>query len=99
MVAMPGAALDLVEDDRADSGDFVEIHGLTGAPELNGRFGQLTNYCQEAGRFAVRIDGIPGLKAIRRDNTRRLAREWEFDDLPSFLRSERLLKSAANSSL
>ena len=83
-VALPGGALDVVYCEVA--GDFVEIHGLAGAIELNGKVGQLVKYCQESGRFSVRIDGVPGFKAIKRDNVRRLASEWEYDDLPSFLR-------------
>ena len=85
-VALPGAALDTIQDERADAGDFIEILGLTGSIALNGKFGQLGSYCQDTGKFSVRIEGAPGLNYIKRENARQLARELEFEDLPCFLR-------------
>ena len=91
--------LDLItKEDETESGDYVEIVGLLSAPELNGKLGQLIGYHKEADRFSMKINGVPGTKAIKMANVRRRAREWDFDDLPSFVRHERLRKLAANSS-
>ncbi|OLP96296.1 Protein-S-isoprenylcysteine O-methyltransferase [Symbiodinium microadriaticum] len=67
-------------DDRSDDEDFqigdeVEIHGLQGAKELNGRTGRIVAYVEETQRFGVKLDGELENKAVRPVNLRRLDEE------------------------
>ena len=55
-------------------GRMVEIHGLKGRPELNGRRGNALNLNRETGRMGVRVDGES--VAVRLQNLR-LAPESE----------------------
>merc|ERR1719230_2189788 len=53
-------------------GDTVEIQGLSGAKELNGRRGRLVTFVSCTGRFGVQVDGEEENKAIKPANLKRL---------------------------
>jgi hypothetical protein len=53
-------------------GAAVQIHGLQGAQELNGRSGRIVKYVQETSRFVVKLKGTEGTKALKVSNLRRL---------------------------
>ena len=40
---------------------FVEVHGLTSKPELNGKTGQVVGFDAHKGRYAVLVQGGQGL--------------------------------------
>lgn len=50
-------------------GAVVEIHGLKGAPELNGKRGKLQNLDVASGRWQVDVEGV-GPRRLRPDNLR-----------------------------
>mmetsp|Transcript_26033 Transcript_26033/g.82264 ORF Transcript_26033/g.82264 Transcript_26033/m.82264 type:complete len:595 (-) Transcript_26033:112-1896(-) len=52
-------------------GDVVEIHGLQGAKELNGRRGRIVAYVEETSRYGVRLEGDEDTKAVKPSNLRR----------------------------
>jgi len=53
-------------------GDIVEVHGLQGAKELNGRRGRIVTFVGETQRFGVRLEGDDDTKAVKPANLRRL---------------------------
>eukprot|EP00929_Paragymnodinium_shiwhaense_P036391 TRINITY_DN19510_c0_g3_i1.p2 TRINITY_DN19510_c0_g3~~TRINITY_DN19510_c0_g3_i1.p2 ORF type:complete len:656 (-),score=195.32 TRINITY_DN19510_c0_g3_i1:150-2117(-) len=56
-------------------GDYVEIHSLQGAKELNGRRGRIIKFVPETGRFGVKLEGAAAgddAKAIKPVNLTRL---------------------------
>mmetsp|Transcript_22545 Transcript_22545/g.49839 ORF Transcript_22545/g.49839 Transcript_22545/m.49839 type:complete len:640 (-) Transcript_22545:37-1956(-) len=55
-------------------GDAVEIFGLQGAKELNGRRGRIVAYVEESARFGVRLEGDDDTKAVKPANLRRIER-------------------------
>ncbi|CAJ1435631.1 unnamed protein product [Effrenium voratum] len=61
-----------VDDDELQIGDTVEIHGLQGAKELNGRVGRIVAYVEETQRFGVKLDDGSENKAVRPANLRRV---------------------------
>lgn len=56
-------------------GEFVEIHNLTGAWELNGRKGHIVAFVPENGRYGVRLQGEVELKALKPENLRKCGAE------------------------
>lgn len=63
--------------DSTDSADLVlgaavEVRGLQGAKELNGRCGYIVNYVEESGRYSVKLKGEERAKGMRAMNLRRL---------------------------
>ena len=58
-------------DDPLLIGDVVEIHGLVGAPELNGRQGQIVAFVETTQRFGVRLDAES--KAVKAANLRKIS--------------------------
>ena len=53
-------------------GDTVEIYGLSGAKELNGRCGTIVAFVQDKQRFGVRLAGGEETKAVKPANVKRL---------------------------
>merc|ERR1711957_267210 len=53
------------------AGVFVQIHGLQGAKELNGRSGRLQMLDVASGRWQVEVEGA-GLKRLKPENLRAL---------------------------
>lgn len=49
-------------------GDFVQIHGLQSAKDLNGRKGQIVVFKPETCRFGVRLEGEDEPKAVKPEN-------------------------------
>merc|ERR1719199_1178584 len=45
-------------------GDGVVVHGLKGAPELNGLEGKVLRWVAASGRWEVQIEGVEGTKAL-----------------------------------
>eukprot|EP00928_Gymnodinium_smaydae_P061594 TRINITY_DN45638_c0_g1_i1.p1 TRINITY_DN45638_c0_g1~~TRINITY_DN45638_c0_g1_i1.p1 ORF type:complete len:541 (+),score=118.57 TRINITY_DN45638_c0_g1_i1:104-1726(+) len=54
-------------------GDAVEVYGLQGAKELNGRRGVIVKFVEGTDRLGVHLDGDADSKAVRPGNLRRLA--------------------------
>ena len=55
---------------RRAAGSRVEVHGLRGAPELNGRVGSVVRWVAAKGRWEVRLDGEGGIKRVKPGNLR-----------------------------
>lgn len=53
-------------------GDVVEIHGLQGAKELNGRRGRVVKYVEETQRYGVKLEGEEETKAVKPANLHKL---------------------------
>jgi len=53
-----------------DVGDEVVVHGLKGAPELNGCQGVVLGFMEASDRFEVKLKGIKDTKALKRANLR-----------------------------
>jgi len=51
-------------------GDSVIVHGLKGAPELNGKEGKVVRWIAASSRFEVQLDGEEGTKGLKVDNLR-----------------------------
>jgi hypothetical protein len=51
-------------------GDTVIVHGLKGAPELNGKEGKVTKWIAASGRFEVQLEGVETPKGLKIDNLR-----------------------------
>jgi len=49
----------------------VEIYGLVGAKELNGRRGRIVKFVEDTQRFAVQLDGEEETKGVKPENLRR----------------------------
>mmetsp|Transcript_41565 Transcript_41565/g.79603 ORF Transcript_41565/g.79603 Transcript_41565/m.79603 type:complete len:373 (-) Transcript_41565:392-1510(-) len=56
------------EDGQVRIGDYVEVHSLQGAKELNGRRGRIVAFVDETSRYGVRLDGDDDTKAVRPAN-------------------------------
>eukprot|EP01047_Picozoa_sp_COSAG01_P046966 COSAG01_NODE_4447_length_5012_cov_7.832078_4_plen_144_part_00 len=52
-------------------GDVVELFGLTGAVQHNGKRGAVRRYCAAKGRFAVKVQGAERPVLVRGANLRR----------------------------
>jgi hypothetical protein len=65
-------------------GQWVQIHGLLGSPELNGRLGRIISFVTETSRIQVCLQGGTATKGIRAANlrtttselTRQAAKTW-----------------------
>lgn len=51
-------------------GDIVEVHGLQGSPQYNGKRGEIVAIDAERGRYRVALDGIEKRLNIRPTNLR-----------------------------
>uniref|UniRef100_A0A7S1W0F9 Protein-S-isoprenylcysteine O-methyltransferase n=1 Tax=Alexandrium catenella TaxID=2925 RepID=A0A7S1W0F9_ALECA len=51
---------------------MVEVHGLQGAKELNGRRGRIVAFVEETQRFGVKLEGEEETKAVKPANLKRL---------------------------
>merc|ERR1711920_809543 len=49
-------------------GDSVIVHGLKGAPELNGKEGKVIKWIAASGRFEVQLEGVETSKGLKVDN-------------------------------
>lgn len=56
-------------------GEYVEIHNLKGAWELNGRKGHIVAFVPENGRYGVRLQGEVEPKALKPENLRKCGAE------------------------
>mmetsp|Transcript_74011 Transcript_74011/g.176157 ORF Transcript_74011/g.176157 Transcript_74011/m.176157 type:complete len:679 (+) Transcript_74011:122-2158(+) len=61
-----------VADSELQVGSKVEIFGLQGAPELNGRQGCIIKFVEETQRFGVRLEGDDSMKSVKPANLRRV---------------------------
>eukprot|EP00434_Breviolum_minutum_P028708 symbB.v1.2.025402.t1/scaffold2455.1/size78842/1 len=59
-------------DDELQIGDSVEIFGLQGAKDLNGRTGRIVSFVEETQRFGVKLDDGLENKAVKPANLRRV---------------------------
>ena len=66
-----GAAAEASSTRPLAIGDFVIIHDLQGAKELNGLPGEIVRYMAETSRFGVRLPGCVEPRAVKPDNLRR----------------------------
>lgn len=55
-------------------GDLVQMHGLLGSKELNGRWGRIVTWASNTSRFGVKIDGVADPKSLKPANLRKLVR-------------------------
>jgi hypothetical protein len=62
----------LVPEPSLQVGDRVEIHGLLGSPELNGRTGRIASFVKETSRVEVRLEGDVTTKGVRATNLRKV---------------------------
>eukprot|EP00931_Biecheleriopsis_adriatica_P116951 TRINITY_DN92528_c0_g1_i1.p1 TRINITY_DN92528_c0_g1~~TRINITY_DN92528_c0_g1_i1.p1 ORF type:complete len:634 (-),score=149.03 TRINITY_DN92528_c0_g1_i1:151-2031(-) len=67
-------------DDALHIGDEVEIHGLQGAKELNGRRGRLVSWVEETQRFGVRLEGELESKAVKPMNLRKVDQDGDAEE-------------------
>ena len=67
-VRRPKSPTSLVPDPSLHVGDRVEIHGLLGSPELNGRRGRIASFVKETERVEVRLAGDVTTKGVRATN-------------------------------
>jgi len=51
-------------------GDNITVHGLKGAPELNGLEGKVVKWIAGSGRWEVQLEGVEGTKGLKVDNLR-----------------------------
>merc|ERR1740130_839764 len=51
-------------------GDTITVHGLKGAPELNGIEGKVVKWIAASGRWEVQLEAAKGTKALKVDNLR-----------------------------
>jgi len=51
-------------------GDTIVVHGLKGAPELNGLEGKVLKWIASSGRWEVQLEGVDGTKGLKVDNLR-----------------------------
>ena len=52
-------------------GDFVEIHGLLGSVELNGRRGRIVSFVWTTSRFEVLLEGVKDTIGVKATNPHR----------------------------
>ena len=53
-----------------DVGDVIMVHGLKGAPELNGCIGSILSFVSSSSRFEIKLEGIDGTKGVKAANIR-----------------------------
>ena len=53
-----------------DVGDVIMVHGLKGAPELNGCIGSILSFVSSSSRFEIKLEGIDGTKGVKAANLR-----------------------------
>merc|ERR1711957_1100544 len=75
------------------AGSRVVITGLSGAPHLNGKEGNVTGKDKDTGRFSVEIDGEEAPKDLKPDNLRKAsavakAKPAKSDDFPAHCPNE-----------
>lgn len=58
-------------------GDEIEIHGLQGAKELNGRKGRLVSFVEATQRFGVAVDGERENKALKPINLHKVVTDHD----------------------